>query len=60
MGIQIFNRWGNLVFAESPYTNQWNGTNQSGANLPNGTYYYILTINRAEGNIIKGDVLLVR
>ena len=60
MGIQVFNRWGDLVFAENPYTNQWNGTNQSGANLPNGTYYYILTINRAEGNIQKGDVLLVR
>ena len=60
MGIQIFNRWGDLVFAENPYRNQWNGTNQSGDNLPNGTYYYILTINRADRKIITGDVLLVR
>ncbi len=60
MGILIFNRWGDLVFSENPYKNQWNGTNKNGVNLPNTTYYYILTIDRSEGKFIKGDVLLVR
>ena len=59
-GIQIFNRWGNLVFAQAPYQNNWKGINSHGQDLPNGTYYYILSIVDAEGDIIQGDVLLIR
>jgi len=59
-GIQVFNRWGNLVFAEAPYQNSWKGTNQNGDPMPNGTYYYILSIVSANGDIIQGDVLLIR
>ena len=59
-GIQIYNRWGNLIFAQAPYQNNWDGKNQNGELLPNGTYYYILNINRANGDIIQGDVLLIR
>lgn len=40
--IEIFNRWGNIVYSESPYMNHWDGTNSSGKMLPDGTYYFIL------------------
>lgn len=46
--IEIVNRWGDLVFTESPYTNTWNGDNLSGklslgkSTLPEGTYFYII------------------
>ncbi|MFA8435295.1 MAG: Ig-like domain-containing protein [Marinifilaceae bacterium] len=49
--LQIFNRWGNMVFEMSGYDNSWNGYgNVSGQiskdRLPTGTYYYILHLKR--------------
>jgi hypothetical protein len=35
--LSVFNRWGSLVFEKENYQNDWNG-----ANLPDGTYYYIV------------------
>jgi gliding motility-associated-like protein len=43
--IQIFNRWGDVLYKKTGYLNQWNGQNQSGDNLPDGTYFVILKIN---------------
>ncbi len=51
----IFNRWGNIVFKSKPYHNEWDG-----ANLPDGTYYYILNINQEVGDVLKGDVTIIR
>ena len=47
--VQIFNRWGNLVYANENYQNDWTGiANQGlvvyGEELPAGTYYYIIQI----------------
>jgi gliding motility-associated-like protein len=47
--VQIYNRWGNLVYSNENYQNDWNGTaNQGlvlfGEELPEGTYYYIIQI----------------
>jgi len=39
----VFNQWGDEVFFESPYRNDWQGTYQ-GKDLPVGTYYYILDL----------------
>ena len=45
--MEVYNRWGNLVYRNEDYKNDWNGTaNQgirlsgTGQNLPDGTYYY--------------------
>lgn len=56
----IFNRWGDIVYQVRNYNNQWDGTNEMGQNLPEGTYYYILRLNISEGIIIRGDVTIVR
>ncbi len=56
----IFNRWNDVVYEASPYLNDWQGTNQSGQPLPEGTYYYIFRLNVAEGDIIKGDITIIR
>ncbi len=56
----IFNRWNDIVFRASPYLNDWRGANQSGQELPQGTYYYILRLNISEGEILVGDVTVVR
>jgi gliding motility-associated-like protein len=40
--LQIFNRYGSEVYSKSNYSNEWNGNSNSGENLPDGTYYYII------------------
>ncbi|MNZ70709.1 hypothetical protein D3C78_890560 [compost metagenome] len=54
--LRIFNRWGNEVFYSDNYNHEWSGTG-----LSEGTYFYILTINKPEGKTVqKGWVLLKR
>ncbi len=42
----VFNRWGDLVFEESPFLNKWNGQgnqlNVKDTDLPEGVYLYRL------------------
>ncbi len=43
--VQIFNRWGDKVWQTKDYnnlTNYWDGKNQSGAELPAGTYFFVI------------------
>ncbi|MCP4121233.1 MAG: gliding motility-associated C-terminal domain-containing protein, partial [Bacteroidetes bacterium] len=48
----VFNRWGQIVYQESPYQNQWDGTLlDTGTPLPAGTYYYIIRLVLAGGKI---------
>lgn len=56
----VFNRWGSIVYNVKPYNNNWNGTNNNGKPLPEGTYYYILRLDFNAGLIIKGDVTILR
>lgn len=63
--VQIFDRWGNLVFAqESGNINQfsWNGTTADGIPYPVGVFVYraIIEITPGINKIFSGDVTLVR
>ncbi|MBC7606666.1 MAG: gliding motility-associated C-terminal domain-containing protein [Burkholderiales bacterium] len=40
--IEIYSRWGRLVYEQNNYTNQWHGQNKQNHQLPDATYYYIL------------------
>jgi gliding motility-associated-like protein len=42
----VYNRWGNKVYEKSGYANEWNGVNQSGDPLPEGTYFIILKVRK--------------
>jgi gliding motility-associated-like protein len=42
--IQVFNRWGNLVYEMEGYKNEWNGDNMNGEPLPDGTYFVVLIV----------------
>lgn len=42
--MQIFNRWGNLVFTTTDPAIQWKGTTNRGEKLSDGTYYYICKV----------------
>lgn len=58
--IEIFNRWGQPVFRADNYTNQWQGTTTNGKTLPQGTYYYLLTLHTTETIQLAGDVTFIR
>jgi len=43
--LEIFNRWGNLVYHKKGYNNTWDGKEESSSKtLPEGTYFYILDL----------------
>ena len=46
--LKIFNRWGEQVFSESPYKNDWAGTSTAGDKLPDGIYYFILDLGNGK------------
>ncbi|MEO1262219.1 MAG: gliding motility-associated C-terminal domain-containing protein [Bacteroidota bacterium] len=56
----VFNRWGDVVYKASPYNNDWAGTNDSGEELPHGTYYFIMRLDVANSEIIRGDVTILK
>jgi gliding motility-associated-like protein len=70
--IEIYNRWGNLIFDKERYGNTsdwgnydawWDGrsTNkmQIGSDkLPAATYFYILYLNDGTGKVVTGSIFL--
>ena len=44
ISIKVFNRWGNLVYQNDDYQNDWKGVNESGATLVQGTYFVLLEL----------------
>lgn len=53
----VFNRWGNEVFKTNAYQNDWDG-----ANLSEGTYYYIFELRLHNGHwqTFKGFLTIMR
>src|SRR5262249_39093615 len=42
--VEIYNRWGELLFTSVGYKEPWDGT-YSGGVVPTGTYYYAIELN---------------
>ena len=56
--LQIYNRWGELVYESNSYQNDWTGVDNKA-----GVYYYILEINDPEmtnPELFKGNFTLIR
>ncbi len=55
VSIEIFNRWGNVVYKQTKYDNNWNGESNVGFSvgkeLPVGTYYYIIYVRDIDRKI---------
>jgi gliding motility-associated-like protein len=52
MNLRVFNRWGHSVYENAAYQNDWDGTANAGVTtggrgqgLPEGTYFYVLTLS---------------
>ncbi len=60
--LEIYNRWGQLVFEADNYDNTWEGTTPDGQPLPEGPYYYILEYKDPDGNLIQqqGSMTILR
>lgn len=58
--IQVVNRWGQRVFYALTDDRPWDGRYQ-GADLPNGTYYYVVSLNNGGHPAqFKGTLSIVR
>ncbi|PZD78088.1 gliding motility-associated C-terminal domain-containing protein [Mesonia sp. K7] len=59
--LEVYNRWGNMVYEKRGYDNSWDGISTARATLnineilPVGTYYYILKLgaHKVTGNIAR-------
>lgn len=56
--IEVFNRYGQLVFSSIGYNRPWDGK-KDGKNLPVGTYYFIIEPKNGRP-IITGNVTILR
>lgn len=59
--VDVYNRWGGLVYHTDRYMNEWDGTYKN-QKLPDGTYYYIIKatdLNRKEV-VVRGNVTIIR
>jgi gliding motility-associated-like protein len=62
--LQVFNRWGTMVYSAEPYNNNWDGSSTEsgvlvGGELPVGTYFFILDLGN-DSSPIRGTFELKR
>jgi gliding motility-associated-like protein len=59
--VNVYNRWGGLVYSNDRYNNEWDGTHKGKA-LPDGTYYYLVKALLQNGEVLnfKGNVTIMR
>jgi len=53
----IFNRWGDKVYDNENYENDWQGT-YDGFPLPEGSYFYMLYLENDPTRVLSGYVIL--
>lgn len=56
--LNIYNRYGTIVYSKANYVNEWEGKADNGNELPDGTYYYV--IERSNGEAKSGWVYINR
>ena len=57
----IYNRYGDEVFQDGNYQNNWDGTYKSkDQDLPSGTYFYMLQVNDGRNTVLTGYIFIER
>ena len=56
--VTIMNRWGSVVYEEEPFDGVWEGNDNGGNQLPDGTYYYVLSCE--DEVLLKNAVTIIR
>jgi gliding motility-associated-like protein len=59
---EIFNRWGQLMYSWDNVRGSWDGRTPSGTEVPDGTYFYMITAKGVDGEEFfkKGAFSLIR
>ena len=59
--VEVFDRWGQLVYRSVSYPNPWNG-NFRGRPAPEGTYFYVIHLNEPNADLPPrtGSVSIIR
>ncbi|MCX7954644.1 MAG: gliding motility-associated C-terminal domain-containing protein [Bacteroidales bacterium] len=58
--IEIFNRWGELIYSKVGRRIEWDGYSSAGVKMPAGIYYYHITSSEVKGYNKSGKILLIR
>jgi gliding motility-associated-like protein len=60
--LSVFDRWGRLVFSEANYNNTFNGEDNNNVKLIEGSYIWVLTVNKPQGGkeVYKGTFTILR
>ncbi len=60
--IEIYDRWGKLIFEQENYNNRWDGRDMGGELLPQGAYFFVLNVINSSGQreAIRGHISLIR
>ncbi|MFL5762827.1 MAG: gliding motility-associated C-terminal domain-containing protein [Bacteroidia bacterium] len=56
--VLVYNIYGDQVYEKKGYNNDWAGT-YNGADLPDGTYFYVLRFDKSS-RIVKGSIDILR
>ena len=58
--IEIFDRWGNIIFRANDYDGTWN-IRKDGQEIPTGGYFYIVSVVLPDGKrTMKGSLTIIR
>jgi large repetitive protein len=62
VGLQVFNRWGQLVFETDDYNDEWDGKDRNGKLISEGGYFYIIRAGKGGGRveIRRGTITVLR
>lgn len=59
--IEVYNRWGLLVYKSDNYKGDWNGVSKSGVELSEGTYFVVAQdLNNPDSKPLNGFVYLTK
>lgn len=60
--LQVFNRGGQLLFQQSNYRNDWEGTTTGGSDLDEGTYLWVFEVIHPSGRreVHRGAITILR
>ena len=58
--VEIFNRWGVVVYRAEPYVNNWEGTTSGLKPLPSAGYYYVIRLNDTNDTVYSGPITIIR
>ncbi|MCC6690943.1 MAG: gliding motility-associated C-terminal domain-containing protein, partial [Bacteroidia bacterium] len=62
LSVQIYDRWGLKIYEYNSVNGSWDGRNNNGVAVPDGTYYYLLKAAGDDGEQydLKGFLTLIR